>query len=133
MNKTKKPEVIILSGELSNQTKLENQSRTADLYKSLRSLNIPFKTVVGVYKGVKEESFVTTPRDASEFSTVLSLASHFDQESVLHLDSNRRAKLIFRGGQVEHLGYFTSVPEKIARAQDAYTQDGDDFYIVRKA
>lgn len=107
-----------------------------DLYAALQFLKekkIGFKILDGCYRGQEEQSFIVNQDD---FHDVYALAGVRSQESFLRLgpvDSRygmRTAYLDVPGEPWGRLGYFTPCSEEEARAQDAWTCDDGQFYIV---
>lgn len=81
------------------------------------------KHVFGCYKGIKNNAYIVSIRDTNEFKLVMSLANHYDQESVLYVDSNGLASLEYMNGTSEVLGVFKAVDS--TAGLDAYTTDPD--------
>ena len=125
-----KPKTIILSAELSTLQPNENDTRTLNLMDTFRASEIAFKRVTGVYKGIKEVSFVVVPKNDNDERLIMSIANHFHQECVLSLDKLRNASLVFPDGKTQKIGRFVNVAEKIATKFDNYTIDGNNFFVV---
>ena len=103
-------EFIILSAELTRCNERENLLRTRRLEGMLIDLELPYKKVGGIYKGVKEVSFMVVVKDEAEIETVKDLGIvSFEQESVLFSDLLGGAKLIFKDGTKHELGRFKQV------------------------
>lgn len=131
----------ILSASRSELTPELNAERSAMLERQLAARDLSFKRVEGSYKGTRETSFlVLTPDDNAE-SAVTRLARRYGQESVLHVDANRYAVLLFltpdMGGpdvaSISGVGFWRSAAQSEAESLEAYTRDGTDYYITAEA
>ena len=130
---TKKPFVII-SAERSINTAKENKKNHLDLWLQLKGEGFSIKEVEGVYKGTVEKSILVVLNQrwfAVELATFKNYASIFDQESILFVDEERNASLIFPYNREnsEKLGKFIAVPKGIAIQMSNHTFDGKDHYI----
>lgn len=122
-------QVIILSAELSKLSSTENERRTVLLNDMITELRLPFKPAKGVYKGSEETSFVVIVRDQGDIDTITGFAfKSFGQESVLHQDSNQRARLIFADGKTQELGKLVQVDD--VKNLDNYTMMEGKFYTT---
>lgn len=83
----------------------------------------------GSYKGVAERSLVA---DIKELKNVISMARHFEQESIL-IVNEREAYLYFLDSKEEvSLGTeLVRVDKNEALSQDAYTVYQDKYYVVK--
>lgn len=120
----KQPFFILSASDSSLETEV-NQDRTTLLRKYLKERNVPFKELLGSYKGTQEHSFLVV----DTIENVLQYAKRFAQESILAVDSDRQAELVFvpyfhvpYTSEVK-LGTFQQVTREEARAQDAWTYD----------
>ena len=88
-------------------------------------------SLVGCYKGEDERSYII---DAVEnnLDEILDFAKQYNQESILHLDNQRLATLIFDRDNSVSLGRFKSVSESNATSRDAYTYNpvSNTYYIA---
>lgn len=126
-------QVVILSAELSSLSSKENVRRSELLNDMLTELKMPFKPAEGVYKGMKETSFVVIVGDNSELETIKNFAfKSFNQESVLHQDVNQEAFLMFQDGNVERLGRLEQVSKQEVETLDAYTVMDGKYYATKK-
>jgi hypothetical protein len=73
----------------------------------------------GCYKGEVERSYILEV-DGNLFS-ILAFAKEYNQESILYLDNQRLATLIYSMDNMVSLGLFKGVSEAHAKAKDAYT------------
>jgi hypothetical protein len=88
-------------------------------------------SLVGCYKGEVERSYIieTTSKSLEEITV---FAKQYNQESILHLDNERSAVLVYDMDNMVKLGRFKSASESHALKQDAYTysQETNTYYIV---
>jgi len=130
--RSKKDAFVIISVFRNNKPLFENIDNTAKAVTHLQSFGLKTKIVDGVYKGDSEKSILVPIINQNfDLSTVKQLASIYDQESILFVDSDRNAKLIFLKNSLgnQNLGKFISVPKGIAIQVENYTFDGKDHYI----
>jgi hypothetical protein len=119
---------FIFSTEFYKNTSKENEQSTSHTKKILEKSGIPYKILDGVYKGVSETSFLVNAKYENQ---VMELAKAAKQESVLFVDINRNAYLIYLdNNKTEKLGILTRVSEDKALTLDAYSKDGDIYYSV---
>ena len=132
MRKSKSPFVII-SAERFTATKSENEKSHNELLAQLKRDGFKTKVVEGVYHDTSEKSIVVLLESnfiAVDLGYLKNYGAMFDQESILFVDSERKAELIFPGlAKTEKLGNFISVTKGVAIQCRNYTQDGNDFYI----
>ena len=130
---TKKPFVII-SAEKYINTAEENKKNHLDLWSQLKVEGFSIKEVEGVYEGTIEKSILVVLNKrwlAVELATFINYAAIFNQESILFVDEERNASLIFPYNREnsEKLGKFIAVPKGIAIQMSNHTFDGKDHYI----
>jgi hypothetical protein len=94
---------------------------------------IDFDLVQGVYKGVREQSFIV---DSKQFDAKLKrfVFSLYKQESALYIDSVGNAMLQYsmsNGGNAVKLGAFSPVGEMEAKQRVAYTKIGSVYYVCK--
>ena len=132
MRKVKTPFAII-SAERFTLTNGENQKRHQELLNQLKRDGFKTKVVEGVYHGQVEKSILVLLDSkflAVDLGYLKNYGMIFDQESILFVDAERKAELIFPAtNKAEKLGNFVSVTKGIAVQCQNYTQDGQDFYI----
>lgn len=134
--KNRKEPFIILGSDMRGEDK------SIEIESSLKSLGLSFKPVLGVYMGlngiqVEEKSFVVNcPRNYT-FKTLISLSKHFNQESVLYVDEDRLATLLYNDGKESelNLGRFKPFTEREFnmlhdRLTLNYTFDGSYYYVT---
>jgi hypothetical protein len=101
----------------------------------LNKNNIKYKEVTGVYKGIREVSFII---DVKHLDIAVEIAKEYDQESILILEKigahgMRKAALYYPdSGDCDQIGWFRSRPGEIATKQDSYTYDAvhDKYFVV---
>lgn len=94
--------------------------------------NIGFKQVLGSYKGQTENSFVAIVNDDAKLNVIIDIADLWSQESILVVDENRKAKLVFmKGLEVQKLGDFRPIDVLEAQNLDNWTLDGTQYYAVK--
>ena len=126
----------ILSAETDIHSSGENAYRHAMLWRQLHTAGLAIAACQGVYKKRAENSILVIDENASiddTFNTVLRLAATYAQQTVLAVDANRNANLVFtdesRGSQ--WIGRFVGVPEEMAKAAGDYTERAGNFYVCR--
>lgn len=116
----------------SPDTKEKHLSKTEldGLINFLKSQNIHFIEAEGCYFNSLERSLLVDWTHES-FDLVIGLAKFYKQESVLLVDSDKRAYLRFldNRGEVE-VGNWTQVHIDIAANSECYTRVNDSFYIT---
>jgi hypothetical protein len=118
----------VLSAELSGRA--DNAARTADLRHWLQDKELQFVSAEGSYKGVKENSFVVLTPSVIDRLLVGALAEHYGQESILHVEANRRATLHYFGVcQDVHIGMWQPVAS--VAGLDAWTLVAGQHYAVK--
>lgn len=136
--KNRKEPFIILGSDMRGEDK------SIEIESSLKSLGLSFKPVLGVYEHIdgieiKEKSFVINCPRNNTFKTLIGLSKHFNQESVLYVDENREATLLFNDVKESelNLGKFKPFTEREFnmlhdRLTLNYTFDGDYYYVTIK-
>lgn len=130
-----KPYHAIISAELENNE--DNARNTEALKDKLDALGFIYHAVFGCYEGVTEESFLVNLGTDARFhkqnaSEVLRLGCLFQQDSLLFIDNEENAELVFcESGEKQNIGTFTCVCEENAKAQAAYTKIGERYFICK--
>lgn len=115
---------IVMSAELAELTKEENERRALALIGWLTRRGHSFKPVEGCYKGNREAAFVVLVPDEERERQIMSLARAYGQESVLYVDANRKAYLrLLESGEEVPIGSWRAIPKAQAKAASAYTHD----------
>ena len=132
-NFRQKSPFAIISAERFTATMAENKKSHDELLAQLKRDGFKTKVVEGVYHDTAEKSIVVILSSnflAVDLGYLKNYGAMFDQESILFVDSDRKAELIFPGlAKTEKLGNFISVTKGVAIQCRNYTQDGNDFYI----
>jgi len=125
MNFQPKKPMMILALNLKNK-EIETDA--------LLDAGLVFKDLTGSYKGVQERSYLVLTHTDTAFNAALKLAQKTEQESVLILDEDRNAKLMYLNDmhQIE-IGKLTPVSQDEALKQDAWTfsHDLNQYYICK--
>lgn len=126
----------IVSGALAACDPQANKDRTDSLERWLRAEGFATVQVNGCYKGKREPAIlVLDDRPGNDLceSAVIRLARQYDQESVLAVDSNRQARLIYcDGGHFETIGRWHAVGADtvINNPSASYTERAGQYYTV---
>lgn len=116
-----------------------NAWRTESLRKQLRDDEMVFVPLEGHYNATNEASFLVYlyRGDAGPAFTLLrKLAARWGQESILYVDANRGASLIYLDGSPSlDVGLWQDTNAETARANAAYSYDPTQgrYYITRSA
>jgi hypothetical protein len=129
-----KKSFVIISAERFTNTIEENKKNHLELMTQLKKDKFSIKEVEGVYHGTSEKSILVILNNKwlfTDLGYLKNYASIFDQESILFVDGDRNATLIFmkKPWLEEKLGKFISVSKGIATQMSNYTFDGRDHYI----
>ncbi len=123
----------ILSAARSDLDVHENAARSETLHAQLRAQGIAVAECTGCYHGTTESSLIVfdnTPGTLTVHDTVMRLARVYGQESVLAIDANRAASLIYcDDGRLESLGILVNVSRADAEQCDAWTERAGQFYV----
>jgi len=124
--------VVIFSVEKKDLNKVQNKARTEPIESYLKRAEIPFKKIIGSYFGTLETSFIISHKNYTEDRILRGeIFDRFDQESILHVDKDKTAKLEYSGGFFEEIGTLKRVT--VAEAmnnEDNFSIDGNSAYIV---
>ena len=134
--KQTKPEFVLISA-CNGVDCIHDTDNTYELIDKLKYNEFNFKQVTGCYNNTKELSFYVTIGDGSwsretDLKKLLEYAKFYNQESILYVDSDRQAKLIFATGETINIGTFKQVPKAFALQHIAYTHDleHNGYYIT---
>ena len=109
MRDIKRPMVIFALNTPDDELRLHQAGLKANNYKRLQDM----------YKGIAENSYIV---DMAHIDLVIDLAIDHKQESILLLDEDRNAKLVYLADMSEEsLGQLVAVSETEALNQLAYT------------
>ena len=129
-----KKSFVIISAERFDKTVEENKKSHLELMTQLKKDKFEIKEVDGVYHGTSEKSILVILNKKwlyTDLGYLKNYASIFDQESILFVDGDRNATLLFmkKPWLEEKLGKFIAVPKGIATQMSSYTYDGRDHYV----
>ena len=136
----KKDAFVIFSVFQSRLSKADNLENHKKVLNHLKDFGLKFKVVEGVYRGESELSIlVPVINQVFDLATVEQLAHIYNQQSILFVDSDRNAELMFMVKpynallkelpKSEKLGKFIATTKGIATQCNSYTKDGNDYYI----
>jgi hypothetical protein len=119
----KKP-VIIFSVYKAGLIDSENERNHENAKKTLASWKIPYKELIGCYKKSQEKSFLVFD-NLQNMVNIYELVRLNNQESILLLDENRNAELVYIADNPkrEKLGKFKAVDKETAEKKDNFTFD----------
>lgn len=124
----------ILSGDRADLPDDENAQRTEFLTRQLQNENIQTLPVRGRFAGTPEHSVLVFDTDEYRDETVHRLANAYHQDSLLHVDANRRASLeSLQDGTRTELGTFREVSASEAASLRAFTQTSDGRFFAAVA
>lgn len=125
-NLDKKPLVLISADNLTS------------MKEHLKFNEYNFSEAVGVYKGVKETSFLIEIDNENDIQDILRLAYIHSQESIAYIGVKRVLSLIYIGSdKIEKIGKLNPYTEKEfdkldARFKDNYTIFNGYYWIAHK-
>jgi len=127
-------QVVILSAERFNESEAFNWFRTNRLENMLQDLNLSYSKAQGHWDGGHEESFVVIVNNKAEIDTLKDFAfKSFDQEAILHQDSNQMAHIISKDNSIKMIGRLEQVNPKSIETLDDYTiMNGQVYTVVTK-
>lgn len=125
----------IVSAALAGDSPREQSDRNDTLERQLRALGYATLQVNGAYKGVTEPAVLVVDLTAWSpacFDSVLRLGRQYGQESILAVDANRKASLVYcEGGELQPLGHWHMVSKAVAMKSDAYTERQGIYYVAQ--
>lgn len=111
-----------------------NAYRTVDLLNRIEdrfSLLTEVRQAEGCYFGTNEISYEVKARSTYELAYLKFLAfNRYQQESILQVDGENRATLIYHDGTTESVGRWTRTSEVIAKQQDCWTRINGMYFIT---
>jgi hypothetical protein len=120
--------IFIISAELSTKTIKENINRTKTLAAALTVNKLNYVKAKGMYKGIKENSFIVS--SDNDYQVKL-LSRLFNQESILIKDSSG-ISLHYTNGLIERIGTrLIEVSKQVIKTVEAYTKIGSKYLIVK--
>lgn len=125
-------QAVILSAEQASNRVEKNRQLTENLRNCLIDCNFNFKEAQGVYKNDFEDSFVVIVKNQADIDTLKDFAfKNFNQESILHVDSNQEAYLVYPDKE-ERLGILEQVSKEVAESRDSYTVLHGKYYVTNR-
>ena len=113
LNKQPKKPFFIVSAYLDHRFAESNIERTLELEREIRAMKLPFKVLVGSWKGKKEFSYLVTTDTVKEaHSFGRALADAYEQEAFIVVDSNRNGKCISNYNEID-LGKLVLTDKKL--------------------
>ncbi len=126
-------DVIIFSVYHDDDSPQLNRANHSLALAQLKGGHVPHFVGEGCYKGTRERCIIVridTPKDEQY---ARELAARYNQESILHLNASRLARLETPSGDVlEYLGALKVVSRETAKLRDAYTKANGCYYITEK-
>lgn len=137
--------IIVLSAELAGLSDAHNFERMSQLDGKLLAMLLRseiqgYRRVTGRYRGTSEQAFLVeidyrSSRQTNSGVALAKLAVEYGQESILAIDVDGRAALIFctgeRKGEVEVLGVWQRFdPFAIGDEPEAYTIDNGQYWLA---
>lgn len=95
----------IISAERYDLTVEENKARTLAFVQEMLDLGLTFVAVRGVYKGTSEQSFIVNAYGMPT-GWIQHKMRELDQESILVIEQDNSATLVYADGAEEYLGKF---------------------------
>jgi hypothetical protein len=90
----------------------------------LTSLGLQYKSVIGRYKGIDENSYMVLIEDKDDRHRLEVYLKKYSQESYLYVNEDRRSPLVFLDDKSTiELGRFSMVSPAEALLHDAFTLD----------
>ena len=131
MNHVIKKPIAIISAEKAGLTEGDNLQRTYSLKEDLEALGLPYKAVLGMFEGTKEQSFVVVIKDHNQLFILSDLAEKYNQDSILYRNEYEDTYLL-DGFNMKYIGKFVQVPEYVAKRKPTYTHDmtNNSYYIT---
>lgn len=129
------PQALIMTAFKKELDYHTNVARNLELARYAQAvLGCPIKALKGFYKGDSEDSLYIEFRTQDNYERLLEYAMAMGQESVLLLDANRLASLIYTDNtdKVEHLGKFKATDKQGIAGLDCYSYDAElnQYYIT---
>ena len=103
----------------------DNVHRHTTVREFLDAELVPYVECLGVYKGQSERSFLVADTDRGR-AIADNAAASYGQESILLVDANKNAELVYRDGTRESIGTWRTVAR--GETPDSYTEHNGTKY-----
>jgi hypothetical protein len=122
------PEFCIISGFTGIGYSPDNLQNDTALKDSLKGLKAKYLSCIGYYKGNEEISNLVFLDDDTNKKTIVGLAEHFNQESILFVDRHRFAYLVYLDGREVFVGKWKELSFEEAENVDNCTNIGNRVF-----
>ena len=123
---TERKSLVIISAATGS---CDDDKRHVSLGKALKDHGFEFGEVEGCYKGVTEQSYLVEYEGGEELFQLFMLAVFYAQESVLVIDAERNAELMYTtDDRYEKLGKLEPISNLQAEKLDAWTRTSNGQY-----
>ena len=124
-----------ISAERKELSFARNASRTVDLFDRLKDQFTMIQKADGCYYGTNEVSYEVKTRVLSHFGAQLTYIMYlafslYQQESILQIDHESRATLIYRDYTTKDLGTWYRVEPEFAKQQDCWNCIDGAYYVA---
>lgn len=117
-----------------------NKANHAVALDMLRREGVAFTTIIGVWQGIREESFLLQAASARDHALnlhiALSLARLFKQDAVLEVGNDNAAYLYrLKGAEStspEYIGHMSEIPQLDAESQLGYSIINGRYYGIKE-
>lgn len=123
---------IIFSINQEGESESDNRNTHSAYALTFPTIGLPFKSLLGCYKGTCEESFLVADNSKNR-AFVLGIARRHNQQSILIVDADRYAELLYLNlNTSQPIGKFVAVSKSHALQQDNWTFDPEteNFYTT---
>ena len=120
---------IIFSVDRSELRQDQNKNRRLWLIDQLYHNSIKFKIIDGCYEGVTEQSYLVSDIHEGFVKEVCNITK---QDCYLKVDDNKNSEVINKHGDSVSIGLFQNVAKVTAESLQAYTKDGDNYWVASK-
>ena len=122
--------ILILSAYQISETQATNSKNHLLLGTSFKSAGVKFRHCTGVCKGAKEPSFIID-NNPDNLEVAIKIAQQFDQESILQMDNEGRAQLIFLKNRPKKVLGFISVSNIEPEGDYTYVNDTQEYVTFK--
>lgn len=122
--------LVIFSVEQADVSKEENTRRSNEVERVLNERDIPYKRIIGSYKGQLESSFIVPKRDFFGKGFNVVAFGGYNQETILLIERDNSAVLIDNDYNEQKIGTLKQVTPAEAQNYEAFSIDGNSAYII---